>query len=52
MYVALFTLALVGDSQFLDSQYIYIVLNHLLDQTWEAHNISPCYVYAFKSVLP
>ena len=30
----------------------YIVLNHLLDQTWEAHDISPCYVFAFKSVVP
>ncbi len=50
MYVAIFTVALVGDSQF-QTVSKYIVLNHLLDQTWEAHDISPCYVFAFKSVL-
>ena len=50
MHVALFTLALIGDSQFLAVNK-YIVLNYLLDQTWEAHDISPCYVFAFKSVL-
>ena len=47
----LFTLALIGDSQFLTVSK-YIVLNHLLDLAWEAHDISPCYVFAFKSVLP
>jgi hypothetical protein len=47
----LFTLALTGDSQFLTVSK-YIVLNHLLDLTWEAHDISPCYVFAFLSVLP
>jgi hypothetical protein len=52
MYVALFTLALVGDSQYFLTVSKYIVFNHLLDQTWEAHDISPCYVFAFKSVLP
>ena len=46
----LFTLALIGDSQFLTVSK-YIVLNHLLDLTWEAHDISPCYVFAFKSVV-
>ncbi len=50
VYVALFTLALIGDSQFVTVSK-YIALNHLLDQTWEAHDISPCYVFAFKSVF-
>ncbi len=47
----LFTLALIGDSQFLTVSK-YMVLNPLTDLTWEAHDISPCYVFAFKSVLP
>ncbi len=45
------TLAYIGDSQFLTVSK-YIVLNHLLDLTWEAYDISPCYVFAFKSVVP
>ena len=47
----LFTLALIGDSQFLTVSK-HIVLNHLLDLTWEADDISPCYVFAFKTVVP
>ncbi len=51
VYVALVTLALIGDSQFLTVSK-YIVLNHLMGLTWETHDISPCNAFAFKSVLP
>ncbi len=52
MYVSLILpLPLLGTVNFLTVSK-YIVLNYLLDQTWEAHDISPCYVFAFKSVLP
>jgi hypothetical protein len=42
-------LLLLGTVNFLTVSK-YIVLNHLLDQTWEAHDISPCYVFAFNSL--
>jgi hypothetical protein len=52
MYVALFTLALIGDSQFLWQLVVllcrttYCWINH-----GETHEINTCIVFAFKSVL-
>ncbi len=53
MYIALFTLALIGDSQFF-LQLVDIVSNQLicLINHCEAHEINTCIVFAFKSALP
>ncbi len=51
MYVALFTLALIGDSQFFVTVGSYIVSNQLISHG-EAHDINNCLVFAFKSVSP
>ena len=50
MYVALFTLALIGDRQFRQSVKILWWTIYWLKHG-EAHVISPCLVFAFKSVF-
>ncbi len=51
MYVALFTLALIGDRQFLWQSVIILCQTNCWIKHGEAHDISPCLVFAFKSVL-